>query len=258
MAETLAEKNQNYWNHAAESVFKDQWVHDLQAQISDFLIANIDWLSIPSDTQKTPSAKLMDYACGNGIVSRSLHRHFAQCLGIDLSEGMLTKYRATATDLGLSETQMMAVQGNLLTSTLEPTIPALSREQLSNFDLVAICMALHHIDDINMAIGKLAGRLRPGGVLLIIDWAKRDSVAPDGNESTSHHQHQYHDPKNQHKPHPASHTVSHDSFTKEQIFGLFEGNGCGNTSLVLADKLSQVPGARTGQMQLFFARATRL
>ncbi|KZL88153.1 methyltransferase type 11 [Colletotrichum incanum] len=272
MAETYADKNQEYWNRAAEAVHKDKWVHDLQAQISGFLKSNVDWLTLPKDSQGNRQAKLMDYACGNGIVTRSLHNLFSQCIGVDLAEGMLAKYCATAADIGLSEPQMMAVQGNLLASPVEATKPPLSQEQLSNFDLVAICMALHHVDDINLAIKRLAERLRPGGVLLVIDWAKRDttgdSASTNGHQdaSASHHdqngheqqQHQYRHPEHHHQPHPASHTISHDSFTEEQMVGLFEGAGCGQSSFVQADRLSDVPGARTGKMQLFFARATKL
>lgn len=168
---------------------------------------------------------------------------------------MLAKYRATAEDLGLPESRMMAVQGNLLAHTVEATNPPLSQEQLGSFDLVAICMALHHVDDIELAIKRLAERLRPGGVLLVIDWATRDSSAQGGgsasppSESGKHHEH---------KPHPASHTITHDSFTREQIVELFEESGCGDSSFVLADRLSEVPGARTGKMQLFFARASKL
>ncbi|CAG9976907.1 unnamed protein product [Clonostachys byssicola] len=255
MAETIAEKNQEYWHHAAQSVFKDKWVHDLQAQISEFLTTNVEWLALPTGTQESSSSKLMDCACGNGIVSRSLHPHFAQCLGIDLAEGMVAKYRATAEDLGLPESRMMAVQGNLLAHTVEATNPPLSQEQLSSFDLVAICMALHHVDDIELAIKRLAERLRPGGVLLVIDWATRDSSAQDVRSAPPASAFGEH---YKHKSHPASHTITHDSFTREQIFGLFEESGCEDSSFVLADRLSEVPGARTGSMQLFFARASKL
>ncbi|GJD02119.1 Methyltransferase domain-containing protein [Colletotrichum higginsianum IMI 349063] len=262
MSDTYARRNQEYWNHAAEAVYKDKWVHDLQYQILDFLKSHVDWLALPKDIQENRPAKMMDYACGNGIVTRSLHRLFSQCIGIDITESMLDKYRATAIDIGLSESQIVAVQGNLLGPFVETTKPPLDREQLSNFDLVAICMALHHVDDIDMAIKRLSERLRPGGVLLVVDWAKRDtasnSAGMDSQNAHHQHQHQYHHPQHQNQPHPASHTISHDSFTEEQMVGLFDGARCGHSSFVLAERLSDVPGARTGKMQLFFARATKL
>lgn len=185
---------------------------------------------------------------------------------------MLDKYRATAADLGLDESRMIAVQGDLLAPVVQPTTPVLSEEELGGFDVVAICMALHHVDDVELATKRLAERLRPGGVLLIIDWATRNSS--EGAEQQHHpilsslsgnHQHRHadhHGHGNTHGEvnpiHPAAHTISHDSFNKEQIVHLFHQAGCGESRLKLADRLSDVPGARTGRMQLFWARATKL
>ncbi|KAE8363491.1 hypothetical protein BDV27DRAFT_129814 [Aspergillus caelatus] len=154
---------------------------------------------------------------------------------------MLDKYRATAASLGLPESRMMAVQGNLLTPRVQPTIPSLDDEELNGFDLVAICMALHHVEAIQLATQRLASRLRPGGVFLIIDWATRDSSAVSEHVSL--------DAVN--PEHFAACTISHDSFTQEQIVSLLDQAGCGDARFVLADRLSDVPGARSGKMQLF-------
>ena len=169
--------------------------------------------------------------------TQSLHAHFCKCIGVDVAEGMLAKYRATAGELGLSEQRMMAVQGDLLAERTDhlTTEPRLSDEELAGFDLVAICMALHHASDVELATRRLAERLRPGGVLLIIDWA---------GQADWH-------------AHPAAHTVSHESFSEEQIVSLFEQAGCCQPSFVLASEPSDVPPARSGKMQLFFARAKK-
>ncbi|KAK4862876.1 hypothetical protein LT330_003009 [Penicillium expansum] len=265
MGDTLADKNQAYWNHASGHVFKDQWVHDLQKQIFNFLTGNVDWIGIqPPSSDNTRQTKLMDYACGNGIVSRSLHHLFSKCIGVDLSDGMLDKYRATAAELGLDKSRMSAIQGDLLSPIVTPTSPPLSKEELGGFDLVAICMALHHVEDIALATKLLAERLRPGGVLLIIDWATRDlsneteqqasvQTTSFSEDHDNHHMHEVVDPK-----HPAAHTISHHSFSQDQIFSLFEQAGCGESQFVLADRLSLVPAAPSGQLQLFWARATKL
>jgi 2-polyprenyl-3-methyl-5-hydroxy-6-metoxy-1,4-benzoquinol methylase len=50
---------------------------------------------------------------------------------------------------------MLAVQSDLLTPTVAPTEPLLS-EELTGFDLVAICMALHHVEDISLVTKQLA------------------------------------------------------------------------------------------------------
>lgn len=224
---------------------------------------------------------MLDYACGNGLPSLTLKPHFKSCIGIDISAGMLAKYNATATRLGLGPDQMLGVRGDLFAEPLEPTDPPLPDERLRDFDLVAVCMALHHMQDIQLAISKLAERLRPGGTLLVIDWAQIDGATAvqrefmkdvktgkirtkqdgmgHGHDGHGHQtqQHQFVDPEEPSKPHPASHTITHDSFTEEQIAELFHNADCTEVRWKLADKLSDVPGARTGKMQLFWARATK-
>lgn len=226
---------------------------------------------------------MLDYACGDGLPSRALKSHFKTCIGVDVSAGMLAKYSETATRLGLGPDEMIAVRGDLFADPAEPTDPPLPEGRLRDFDMVAICMALHHMEDIQLAISKLAQRLRPGGTLLVVDWALIDGATPAQKEFMEdvrtgkipikglqesghgrHHnhddltkQHQYIDPEEPWKPHPASHTITHDSFTRETIFELFGNAGCTEARWQLADELSDVPGARTGKMQLFWARATK-
>lgn len=57
-------------SQASHSVFKDKWVHDLQKQISEFLTSHIDWIGVQAPNDEARYTKIMDYACGNGIVSR--------------------------------------------------------------------------------------------------------------------------------------------------------------------------------------------
>ena len=224
---------------------------------------------------------MLDYACGGGIISRVrlpsfpsttsnvataniytlqtqvLQPYFSQFIGVDLAEGMLAKYRETAVELGLSEQQMKAVRGNLLAPKVGPTDPPTSDEELSNFDLVAMCMALHHVDDLELAMKRLAEKLRPGGVLLVIDWAKMDNApisASVGHTDNQNHNSQH---QQQNYSHPGAHTMSHDSFTEEQIATLFQQADCDQSSFVLAKELSDVPPATSGKMQLFFARAMK-
>lgn len=190
------------------------------------------------------------------IRAQILHPHFSQCIGVDLAESMLAKYRKTAAELGLSEQQMKAVRGNLLNPVPDPTEPPTTREELSDFDLVVICMALHHVDDLELAIKCLAEKLRPGGVILVIDWAKMNaapaSVAGEFTNSSSRGNQQ------DQNPHPGAHTMSHESFTKDQIVGLFQQAGCNQSRFLLADKLTDVPPAPSGKMQMFFAHAKEI
>jgi SAM-dependent methyltransferase len=183
----------------------------------------------------------------NRSSSQALHHLFAKCVGVDLAEGMVNEYRATIAELGAGEGHMIGVRGNLVTASVEPTNPPLSDEELNGFDLVVICMTLHHIEDVELATKRLAERLRPGGVLLVIDWAQQDgSSRASGLEAVDH-------------GHPAAPTIAHHSFSKEQMFSLFEKAGCGESRFEVADGLTRLPmDGAVLEMQMFWARATKL
>lgn len=59
-------------SQAVHSAFKQKWVQDLHAQVSEFLAGNVEWLGLPSPIGEDgrTETKMMDYACGNGIISR--------------------------------------------------------------------------------------------------------------------------------------------------------------------------------------------
>ncbi|CZT21196.1 uncharacterized protein RCC_07058 [Ramularia collo-cygni] len=282
--ETLAQTNRKYWDAASEDTQQAAWVNDLYAQIGTFLMdpESSSWLGLPPPGE--PQQKMLDYACGIGLPSRCLKPHFKLCVGMDVSAGMLAKYKNTASSLGLGTDEMLAVRGDLTAEPVETTDPPLPEEKLRNFDLIAICMALHHMEDIQRTITKLVERLRPGGTMLVIDWAQINGATPAQKklikdvesgrvsiQDTKHnghgHQHQHHskqgdhqfmDPNDPSKPHPASHTISHENFSEEQILELFEKAGCTEGRFKLAEELLEIPGSRVGKMQLFWARATKI
>ena len=175
---------------------------------------------------------------------------------------MIEKYNAVALELGLTETQMHARYGDLMAPTLDPS---LLTPDLSNFDLVTICMALHHLEDPPEAVRRLVDRLKPGGILLVIDWAtspekyqqqlqRRHEEGSNGSARSHQHQHGH-----DHGPgrYPAAHTVAHDSFAKEQMEEALKNTGCEAIDFVLHPRPSVVPMATGRQMQLFFARCRK-
>ena len=173
---------------------------------------------------------------------------------MDVSEGMVEKYNITAREQGISESKMHAVQGDLMAPEVDPS---LAGEDLFNFDLVVICMALHHLENPQEAVKRLVNRLKVGGVLVIIDWAtgsekyrRQQETKKGNNDGGAHHDHRS-------GRYPAAHTVAHDSFAREQIEGALKDAGCSETDFVLASKPSVVPMATGGQMQLFFARGKK-
>jgi hypothetical protein len=60
-------------SNVAATIFDTPWIRDLTTQISNELHEQVDWIgfrrSTPDDTGER-ATKMLDYACGNGVVSR--------------------------------------------------------------------------------------------------------------------------------------------------------------------------------------------
>ncbi|KAH8907571.1 methyltransferase-like protein [Coniochaeta sp. PMI_546] len=149
--------------------------------------------------------RLLDYACGTGTISRALAPYTTQCVGIDLSEGMISAYNTRAENQGLSREEMFAYQGNLC--NLDDESPAaFSGPEFYNFDIAAVGLGFHHFDDPRLAARRLVARLRPGGVLMIIEFYAHGKL-------DTHH--------------PAQHTVKHHGFSEEEMKDVFVQAGAG-------------------------------
>lgn len=166
--------------------------------------------------------------------------YFTAVRGIDVSDAMVDKYNSEAREAGVSEDQMHAVRGDLLA----PADGLLGSQDLHNFDLIIMSMALHHVDEPNKMIAKFVERLKPGGTVVIIDWIPK---APETDTGTA----------SDHRQHSAQHTISFDGFTKEQMQSMFSEAGCVSTDFVLAESTSKVPPDLSGERQLFFAKGTK-
>ncbi|KAL6894887.1 S-adenosyl-L-methionine-dependent methyltransferase [Trichoderma evansii] len=173
--EDLAAANRKFWNDHGREVFKQQWVLDMSKKISDALSSSIQWMGVRSRSEGSSPVKLLDYACGYGMVSSTLLSQFDIIRGIDISETSVASYNEMAQQSGIPVEQMHAVQGSI-PPPLENTL--LATEGFFDFDLIAISMALHHIEDQAGILSGLYEHLRSGGVLVVID------LAP---EAHSHH-----------------------------------------------------------------------
>ncbi len=78
-----------------------------------------------------------------------------------------------------------AIEGNLLADAARSV--ELSGTELHDFDIAAVGAGLHHFQDPARAIGRLAERLKPGGVLLIVDFVEEEQGwLPSGADHTIH------------------------------------------------------------------------
>ncbi|OHF03324.1 methyltransferase domain-containing protein [Colletotrichum orchidophilum] len=232
MAENdTASANKAYFNKlAAEYDAKyEKTILQLEKEVrirKDFIGA--DWVSEDDDddeedddegavTQPTAAnsrpVRLLDYACGTGLISRALARFTTHCVGIDISENMVAAYNTRAENQGLSIDEMHAYQGNL-TDPSDPSPTAFADEdgdggnggRFRDFDVAGVGLGFHHFVDPELSARRLVERLRPGGVFLILDFL------PHGEIDTAL---------------PAAQTVMHHGFSEERMRFIFEQAGAG-------------------------------
>ena len=101
---------------------------------------------------------------------------------------------------------MFAVVGNL-TVPDDPRPAALSGPEFFDFDVAVLGLGFHHFENPALSAQRLVERLRPGGVLVILDFVTH---SPHGG---AHH--------------GASHTVLHHGFSEEQMETIFKEAGAG-------------------------------
>lgn len=192
--EDLATTNREFWNTHGNKIFGSQWVLNFTKKIGDALSDNVEWMGIRRRSESGPPVKLLDYACGYGMVSSVLSGQFDVIKGIDISDASVAAYNEMAQQSGFPPSQMFAVQGSI---PLTSTDTLLATEDFFDFDLIAISMALHHIEDRAGVISGLYDRLRGGGVLVVVDLApethshnhSHDSPHGHGSCDASAHSH---------------------------------------------------------------------
>ncbi|KAL1836103.1 hypothetical protein VTJ49DRAFT_5563 [Mycothermus thermophilus] len=187
---------------------------------------------------KGRTVRLLDYACGTGLVSRALAPYTTQCVGIDLSENMVATYNRHAEHLGLTPSKMRAYHGNLCDSQDEDPA-AFASPEFTGFDVAAVGLGFHHFDDPALAARRLAARLKPGGVLVILDFLPHAKPDPS---------------------HPATSTVTHHGFSEEHIRGIFEQAGVGK-DFALVELETEFhfirPDGSEMHRRIFIARGTK-
>ncbi|OSZ99874.1 SAM-dependent methyltransferase [Trichoderma parareesei] len=222
----LAAANREFWNTQGTRIFKNQWILNMAKKIADALSENVEWMGIRRRAEGSPPLKLLDYACGFGMVSSALLGQFDVIRGIDISDTSVAAYNEIARKSGIPTEQMVAVQGSI-PSTEADTV--LAKEEFFDFDLIAISMALHHIDDRVGVLSGLYKRLRSGGVLVVVD------LTPEAHSHDHSHNHSHahshngghdHDHDHDHDNLTAHHTISkHGGFGPEEMKALMVDAG---------------------------------
>ena len=143
---------------------------EISARITTYLQQQLDFIGL-GEGVTDGSVSLLDYACGTGLVSRALGHCVDSIQALDLSANMVARYKDLAASSSLASVKKATVRvGNILTDEL-------ANEELQRFSIAAICAALHHFENPGLAISRLAGRLRAGGILLVIDFVEDGVVS---------------------------------------------------------------------------------
>ncbi|KFG83062.1 putative 2-heptaprenyl-1,4-naphthoquinone methyltransferase [Metarhizium anisopliae] len=197
MSDATTGINQAYFNKLAPDY--DEKFQKTVGKLHEELQQRSDFLGVK------PGGRLLDYACGTGLVSRALGADLSQCVGIDIAESMVERYNANAKANGLALDKRAAYLGNLF-SPDDPSPAAFASPNFFNFDLAGVGLGFHHIDDCVLAAKRLSERLKPGGSLFIVDFV---SHAPLDHGATSL-------------------GIRHHGFSEDQIRAIFDEAGVGN------------------------------
>jgi SAM-dependent methyltransferase len=162
--------------------------------------------------------------------------------GMDISSAMAEQYNEIALKAGYTPTKMHAIQGDIIEPESTPS-PELDTPAFFNFDLIVMCMALHHIENPENMILQLSKRLRPGGVLLIIDWVSHsDSKGREGGTSSMDF---------------SKLSVNRLGFEEDEVKTAYDKAGLEDWSWKWTSTPSQVPREIGSKQQLFFARGRK-
>jgi ubiquinone/menaquinone biosynthesis C-methylase UbiE/DNA-binding transcriptional ArsR family regulator len=141
-----------FGRHAAE------WDRIRKLHVADAAVE----AAIQSALADTPFRSLLDLGTGTGRMLELFGPEIERGLGLDLSHDMLALARARLDRAGLRHCSVR--QGDIYDLALPK----------DSFDVVIIHQVLHFLDDSARAIAEAARVLRPGGRLLVVDFAPHD------------------------------------------------------------------------------------
>lgn len=127
----------------------------------------------------TGGERVLDLGAGTGQLSLNLADAVGEVVVSDASSGMVEVAARNIAEAGLGD-RMEAIQLDL---TTDATLPS------ESFDGVWSMLALHHVEEIGLLLGRIHDALRPGAWLAVVDLDKDDDGAFHAHVGDDFHGH---------------------------------------------------------------------
>jgi SAM-dependent methyltransferase len=155
---------------------------------------------------------------------------------------MVEKYNEWASSQHISQEVIFGIRGDLLAPSAEME-KLLQTSAYSEFDIIIISMALHHVADPKLMLKELVARMVDGGRILVIDWNKEEDTEYGEPVAGVLQKGDWKDVKR---------TIKKQRFSESEVVGLLKSAGCREVEFVLCDEVSKLPMEFGGKERMFF------
>ncbi|KAJ5854744.1 hypothetical protein N7534_007287 [Penicillium rubens] len=250
----FTEANRKYFDNLS-AVYKDRFADGLR-MLSAQTLQRRHWINdrwTDTEAGRGQQIKLLEYACGPGVISMTLAPFVTEIIGVDISDKMVAEFNHNANTLGLAD-KATGYKADLLT---EHGMTEAIDSVCTDLDVVTISMALHHFEHPDRALQSMGQRLKKDGVCFILDLVPRAGDLRPEHEHKHEHRHGHENEDGEFVD--AVHTIKTHGFSREDMQQLFEGGGLnvGFDYQVLPEPLKITIGERTLYKTVFIARAQR-
>ena len=154
-----------------QTQIRDEFTRQADAMAASAVFTDAEILARIRDAAGlTPQARVLDVACGPGIVTAALAPYAGAVTALDVTPAMVTRARQRSRDDGLSNVHCALGLAEALPFADE------------TFDVIVNRSALHHFPHPEAALAEMARVLRPSGRLVISDVVSSEVT----EESTLH------------------------------------------------------------------------
>ncbi|RVD87336.1 uncharacterized protein DFL_001577 [Arthrobotrys flagrans] len=164
--------NDEFWKTATSSYDSLDWQKKLTGQIKSFIQRQAAWLALSSPP--TTDVKLLDYACGPGVVSLSLLPYATKIIALDVNPQQVTEYNRRSLGSLYPPSLIRAEEADLFLPNPQDTPAKFNQEEYNHFDYAICSAALHHVDNPALGVARLAERVKVSGRVVIIEFLERD------------------------------------------------------------------------------------